>query len=119
MATRYRAKSSNFWDAVGAGAVNSWIHIDSGATGRITIVPATVATTTHPSVAIKPIILQRINVNTSGSSGSFVVSDSATGIICQLKASVAEKDYDYPLPVKGNLLIDPNGGDETVIYCRD
>lgn len=118
MGTLYRAKSDNFWGAAAVGATNQWVHLDAGFTGRLTISPAIVATST--SGAIKPIILQSVTVNSSGASGTTVVTDSARGIALQLKVSVAEKDYHYNIPFRGSLVIDNNSGsDLTVAYIRD
>lgn len=114
MGTLYRVKSENFWAAAAVGAPNQWFHVDAGTSGRITVVPANVSTG-----AIKPIILQSVTINTSGASGSFIVSDSARGTIASLKASVNEKDYHYNVPLRGNLTVDPNGSDVTIAYIRD
>ena len=118
MGTLYRAKSENFWAAAAVGAPNQWIHIDAGTTGRITIVQTNLASTVTTN-AVKPIILQGVTINSSGSSGSFTVTDSGRGIIANLKSSVAEKDYHYNVPLRGNLLLDTNGSDVTISYIRD
>ena len=119
MATQYRAKSSNYWDAAQTGALSQWVHIDAGNIGRTTVTPSTLA----PSVtskAIKPILLQNVVVNTTGATSPIVVSDSAVGVIAVLKPSISEKDYHYNIPIKGNLVIDnPGGADLTVVYIRD
>jgi hypothetical protein len=115
MGVLYRIKSENFWAAAGAGAVNQWLHIDAGFTGRVTLVPAQASTN-----AIKPIILQNVVVNTSGASGVTTVSDSARGTIATLKASVNEKDYHYNIPLRGSLVVDnTSASDLTVVYIRD
>lgn len=109
MPSLYRIKSENYWSGAALGASSQWIHIDAGQTTRVTIAPVTG----------KPILLQNIVVNTSGASGATVVSDSARGVIASLKASVTEKDYHYNIPLRGNLTIDNNGSDLTVVYIRD
>lgn len=114
MSIRYRVKSTNWWAAANNGALAQWLHIDSGATGRITIVPATVA-----GAITKPLILQYVTINNSGGSGTLVVADSGRGVIAAFKTSVAEKDYHYLIPVLANLTIDTNGSDVTVSYLRD
>lgn len=114
MGTLYRVKSDNFWSAAELGACSQWIHIDAGNTGRVTVVPAVISTG-----AIKPLLLQNVVVNTSGASGATVVSDSGRGVIASLKASVTEKDYHYNIPLRGNLTVDNNGSDLTVVYIRD
>lgn len=114
--THYRVKSTNFWSALNNGALSEWIHIDSGATGRITIYPITSTTT---GLVSRPILLQYVTINNSGGSGTLVVGDSGVGVIAAFKTSVAEKDYHYLIPVRNNLTIDTNGSDLTVSYCRD
>lgn len=115
MAVRYRAKSDNYWAAVGAGAANSWIHIDAGMTGRVTVKPVT---DSNGNVT-KPIIIQNNVINTSGASGAYVITDSTQGIMAQLKASVAEKDYHYTAAARGSIYLDNNGSDATFIFTRD
>lgn len=114
--THYRVKSTNWWNSVGQGGLTMWIHIDAGATGRITIFPVLSPTTGYVS---KPILLQKVTINNSGGSGNFVVSDSAVSTIANFKTSVAEKDYGYLIPIRGNLTIDTNGSDATIMYVRD
>lgn len=115
MAVRYRVKSTNHWAAVNIGAITQWIHIDSGATGRITIFPVTNAS----GLVIKPLVLQYVTINNSGGSGTLVVADSGRGVIAAFKTSVAEKDYHYLIPIIQNITIDTNGSDVTVSYIRD
>jgi hypothetical protein len=114
---RYRVKSSNFWDAVSAGAANYFLHIDQGFTGRVTISPGT----NDPSVTTtqKCVILQSVTVNNTSSSGTLIVSDSLQGILAALKTSVQEKDYHYTVLIRGNLTLDANQGDYTIVYARD
>ena len=115
---RYRAKSSNFWDATNAGASVYFLHIDTGFTGRLIIQPGT--NDPPASTTFKPLILQAITVNTSTSAGVFVATDSAQGILAVLKASVQEKDYHYTVLIRGNLYLDTSGGgDYTITYARD
>lgn len=115
MGTLYRVKSDNYWAAAEIGANNQWIHIDSGNTGRTTITPANVS-----NGNIKPLILQSVTVNNSGSSGTTTVSDSARGVIAALKTSIQEKDYHYSLPLRGSLVIDnASASDLTIVYNRD
>lgn len=110
MGTLYRVKSENFWAAAAVGAPNQWIHIDSGNTGRTTIVP----------VPGKPIILQSVTVNSTSSSSGSSFADSGRGMIAVMKASIQEKDYHYNVPLRGNLVIDnPGGADMTIAYIRD
>lgn len=116
----YRTKSENFWAAAAVGAPNQWIHIDANATGRLTIVPATVSGTTQAG-AIKPIILQSVTINTGVASKTtgVVLTDSARGIAAQLSGTT-EKDFHYNIPFRGSLVIDnPTGADITIAYIRD
>lgn len=110
MGVKYRVKSDNFWAAAAVGGVTQWVHVDVGATGRTTIT----------AVPGKPLVLCNIVINTSGASGVTTVTDSGRGVIAQLKASVAEKDYHYQIPLVGNLVIDNNSAsDMTVAFVRD
>ena len=119
MGTLYRAKSENFWAAAAVGAPNQWVHIDAGNTGITTIVPAQ-QTLSSTVGAIKPIILQSVTVNTTGSSTPTTISDSARGVIAVQKAAIQEKDYHYNIPLRGNLVINNGGGsDLTIAYLRD
>lgn len=120
MGTLYRAKSENFWAAAAVGATNQWIHLDAAATGRVTIVPATVAGTTQAG-AIKPIVLQSATINTGVATKNVgvIITDSARGIAAQL-SGVTEKDFHYNIPFRGSLIIDnATGADITVAYIRD
>ena len=119
MGTLYRAKSENFWSAAAVGAPNQWVHVDTGNTGIVTIVPAQQTLNTTPG-DIKPIILQSVTVNAAGSSAGTIISDSARGVIAVQKASIQEKDYHYNIPLRGNLVVNNSGGsDLTIAYIRD
>ena len=114
--THYRVKSTNWWSAINNGGYTQWVHIDSGATGRVTIFPITSSST---GLVIKPILLQTVTINNSGGSGSIVLADSAVGNLAVFKTSVAEKDYHYNVPIRGNFTIDTNGSDMIICYARD
>lgn len=104
-------KSENFWASASVGATTRWIHIDAGNTGRIKIAPR----------AGNRIVLCNVVVNTSGASGTTILSDSKNGVIASLKASVQEKDYHYQLPVSWNssLYIDnTSGSDLTIMFIN-
>lgn len=100
-------KSENFWAGAGVGAYTRWIHIDTSMVGRVTITPRN----------NEKIVLCNVVVNTSGSSGTTVLTDQKVGIIANLKASVQEKDYHYQLPLAYNskLLIDNNSASDLTI----
>jgi hypothetical protein len=116
LGTHYRVKSTNWWSAINNGGYTQWIHIDSGATGRVTIYPVLSPTT---GLVSKPILLQTVTINNSGGTGSIVVADSEVSTIADFKTSVTEKDYHYNIPIRGNLTIDTNGSDMIICYARD
>lgn len=106
---RYIVKSDNFLGGIAAGAYTTWIHIDAGNTGRTTIKRSTKTNA--------GLILNRVVVNTAGSSTGTTITDSAVGIVGVIKAAVQEKNFEYNIPLKGNLLIDnPGAADLTVVY---
>src|SRR5258708_15351031 len=104
-------KSGNFWEGAAVGAYTRWVHIDAGNTGRTTITPR----------KNNRVVLCNVVINTSGASGTIVLTDSKTGVIASLKASVQEKDYHYQLPLApgANLFIDnASASDITVMFIN-
>lgn len=106
---RYIVKSENFFAGIAAGGYTTWVHIDAGSTGRMTFKRSTKANAGF--------ILNRMVLNSTGATSPVVLTDSAVGVIAVIKPGAAEKNFEYNIPLKGNLVVDnPGGADMTVVY---